>query len=147
MNPHYLLVAALSLLACSVHAATPETHIPEQDAARFLVDYLDLATFRNSLGPRRTAVNRTFTTLGIAPSFVSETTVVLEDDDWYYSLEILRRTDINRDGIEDLEVCFVDRAKQGTYATQHPILLTRYAASGYVVALQFEVDGCERYVR
>jgi len=57
----------------------------------------------------------------------------------------LHRDNINKDGIEDLEVCFTDRAKQGTYSTQQALLVTRYSSSSYVVALRFEVNGCEAY--
>ncbi|MEM9808178.1 MAG: hypothetical protein AAF959_23170 [Cyanobacteria bacterium P01_D01_bin.56] len=146
MRPYYLLAAASFFLSTgSVHAVTPESYFPDQDVAHFLVDHLDLATFRNSLQPRRTTMDRTFTDLGIEPSFVSETKVELETDDWVYSITILRRGDINRDGIEDLEVCFGDEAKQGTYLATEPLLLTRYSSSDYVVALDWEMNGCERY--
>lgn len=112
----------------------------------FLVTYLDLASFRNSLGPRRNAGDHTFADLNISPTKVSATEVVFDSPDWYYSVRIIGRGDFNGDGIEDLEVCFVDRAKEGSYDTQDPLILSRYNAEGYMIALNFSAqntDTCE----
>jgi hypothetical protein len=110
-----------------------------------LVQNLDLATFRSSLGPRISAEKHTFASLGIVATKVTGDGIVFEDAEWFYNIRILRRADINKDGIEDLEVCFTNRAKQGTYSTQQALLVTRYSSSSYAVALRFEVDGCEAY--
>ena len=142
-------VVAVAMVMIEANATPPvtQTFFPEKDLAQFLVENLDLSTFRNSLGPRRSEARRTFATLGIVPTQVQTDSVVLEDNAWFYSLRILRRTDINRDGFEDLEVCFTDRAKQGTYSTQQALLITRYSASSYAVALKYEVDGCETFAK
>lgn len=67
----------------------------------------------------------------------------MDNDDWYYELRVLRRADINGDGLEDLDVCWIDRAKGGTYSSQQSLLVTRYSPSAYAVALKYEVFGCE----
>jgi hypothetical protein len=68
-------------------------------------------------------------------------------DDWFYEMRIVGRRDVNGDGIEDLEVCFVDRATNGgTYNSSQALLITRYSADSYAIALGFSVDGvCENY--
>jgi hypothetical protein len=70
--------------------------------------------------------------------------------DWLYELKIVGRRDANGDGIEDLEVCFIDRALNGgTYDTSKGLLVTRYSENDYAVALSFSLnDGiCQEYAR
>jgi hypothetical protein len=70
--------------------------------------------------------------------------------DWLYELKIVGRRDVNGDGIEDLEVCFIDRALNGgTYDASEGLLVTRYSENDYAVALSFSLnDGiCQEYAR
>jgi len=142
-----LIISIVLLLAAVAVCAAPQAQsfFPKDGVTQFLVQNLDLATFRSSLGPRLSPEKHTFAGLGVVATHVTEDDVVFEDDEWSYKIRILRRADINKDGIEDLEVCFTDRAKQGTYSTQQALLVTRYSSSSYVVALRFEVNGCEAY--
>lgn len=67
-----------------------------------------------------------------------------------YELKIVGRRDVNGDGIEDLEVCFVDRALNGgSYDTSKGLLITRYSADGYAVALSYSLNDsvCQEYAR
>ena len=69
---------------------------------------------------------------------------------WRYALKVVARRDVNSDGIEDLEVCFTDLALNGgTYDLSKGLLITRYSAEGYAVALSFGLnDGvCEEFAR
>lgn len=145
------LVAVLCALSVAAHAnadsTAPASFIPQSHVGGFLARNLDLASFRNSLGPRRTPTQRTFAALGITPTSTSGHSVVFEEDDWTYRIKILRRGDINGDGLEDLEICFTDKAKEGSYDTQQAMLATRYSASSLVTALHYEVDGCPAYAR
>lgn len=85
------------------------------------------------------------------PSKSTEDILVFErPGEWLYELKIVGRRDANRDGIEDLEVCFIDRALNGgTYNTSQGLLITRYSADGYAVALSHSLnDGlCQEYAR
>lgn len=126
----------------AAQSAAP-SYFPPSGVAEFLVHSLDLSTIRSSLGPRRSISQRTFATLGIVPTLIRPDQVVMDSDDWYYELRVLRRADINGDGLEDLDVCFIDRAKGGTYSSQQSLLVTRYSASAYAVALKYDVFGCE----
>lgn len=137
------LTASLSAQAQSglvSHFST--TNVLEQVLAEF-----DLASIRSSFGPRRDAQHRTFQSFQLKTSMLDAKTMILEDDSFTYRLQLVSRRDINRDGIEDLEICFSEKAKMGTYDTQKPILLTKYAATGYAIALEYEVDGCEKFAR
>lgn len=139
------------LLSCPVQAATVASHFPNKELGRLLSEKFDLATIRSSFGPRRTPSKRTFTDFGMKASQSTEDTVVfLSPGDWLYELRVVARGDFNGDGIEDLKVCFVDRALNGgSYDTAQGLLLTRYSSDGYVIALSYKLeDGvCPSYAR
>ncbi|MDL2357734.1 MAG: hypothetical protein QFF03_20980 [Pseudomonadota bacterium] len=141
-----LLIAALCTGAGAA-AADVKSYFPVRDLGRFLVANFDVASIRSSLGPRRSPAQRTFASLGELPTKVSEDLVEFDRPDWYYAIRILRRADINNDGIEDLEVCFIDQPRGATYHSQQALLITRYSDSSLAVALKFEVDGCETFAR
>lgn len=144
-----IVLAVLGVAMSSVASADNklQSFLPPTDIGVFLSRQLDLASFRNSLGPKRSSTQRTFAALGIEPTKVTENGAEFDSDYWYYSIQVLRRADLNGDGIEDLELCFTDQAKHGTYLSQEPLLVTRYSASGLVVALHFQVDGCADYAK
>jgi hypothetical protein len=133
-----------SALAClvlmgTVQASPLVSHFPKKDLGQFLADKFDLASIRSSFGPRRSPALRTFADFGLKPSKATEDVVVFDSPgDWLYELKIVARRDVNGDGIEDLEVCFTDRALNGgTYDTSKGLLITRYSAGAYAVALSF----------
>ena len=140
------------LLMMSAAQADPVvSYFPKKNLGQFLADKFDLASIRSSFGPRRLAALRTFSDFGMKPSKANENVLVFErPGDWLYELKIVGRRDVNNDGIEDLEVCFIDRALNGgTYNVSQGLLITRYAADGYAIALSFSLDEglCENYAR
>jgi len=143
MNIYLVLSASAVLLsATAVHAAPVVSHFPGKDLGLFLANKFDLASIRSSFGPRRSASLRTFADFGMKPSKASEDTLVFNTQgEWMYELKIMARRDVNRDGIEDLEVCFTDRALNGgTYDTSKGLLVTRYSPDAYAVALSYSLD-------
>lgn len=137
----------------SVSSATPATpaagpplisHFSPTDPLGQLIDDLDLASFRNSLGPRREARLTTFRSFGFVISRPALDQLVLDDDGFVYGLRLLKRADSNRDGFEDLEVCFTEMAKHGTYRAAQAMLITKLAPQASALALKFEVEGCDR---
>lgn len=144
---------ALALLAMAnlAGAAPLLSYFPKKDLGLFLAAKFDLASIRSSLGPRRSPTLRTFADFGMTPSKATEDALVFETPgEWLYELKIASRRDVNRDGIEDLEVCFIDRALNGgTYNTSSGLLVTRYSAEGYALALNYSLnDGvCQEYAR
>jgi hypothetical protein len=125
----------------TTQAAPLVSHFPKTGLGLFLAEKFDLASIRSSFGPRRTNFQRTFADFGMKPSRSTDDLLVFDTPGhWFYALRIVGRRDVNSDGIEDLEVCFTDRAQNGgTYNTSNGILITRYAADAYAVALSFSV--------
>jgi len=132
----WLLVLLLS--AGATHAADAlESHFPEQDVARFLFDHFDIATMRSSLNPARRTEQRTFASVLPAPTTLTSDTFEVREPDWVRTVRVLDRGDFNRDGIEDLLVCFDDRAILGTYNASSLMLVTRYSDDARAVAIHF----------
>ncbi len=143
-----IALVTMTLLPVAASAAAPVvSHFPAQGLGELLARQFDLASIRSSLGPSRGPGKNTFASLGIKPSLTEDRKVVFDSPEWFYSMTVLRRGDFNKDGIEDLEVCFVDRAKQGSYNAQKALLVTRYARDAMPVALAFSMDGCETFAR
>lgn len=110
---------------------------PVRDLARFVFERLDLATFANSTGPRRPRGQRsTFADLGIRPTSLSETQAISDDGSWMYSVQIVHKGDVNRDGVEEVLVCFREKAGDGgTYRAEDPLVVQ--LDEGRVVALAY----------
>src|SRR6266571_112201 len=135
------------LISCAVAlpgGAKPIQHatsyLPATDIERFIVEKMDLSTFRNSLGPRREPGMRVFAHFGLHPQTQSNGLIELKEEGWYYSVRVLGRSDFNRDGLEDVAVCFTDQALVGTYRTETPLLLTRFSDDGLLIAIAYEID-------
>lgn len=131
--------------------AEPVSYFPKSDLGYFLATTFDLASIRSSLGPRRTPALRTFVDFGMKPREATDDLLEFDNDgEWLYQLKIVGRRDVNGDGIEDLEVCFIDRALNGgRYDTSKGLVITRYSADSYAVALSFSLDErlCQNYAR
>ncbi len=130
------------MLMGTAQAAPLASYFPNKELGAFLAQSFDLASIRSSLGPRRASGQRTFADLNMKPSKATDDLLVFEyPGDWLYAFRIVGRRDVNRDGIEDLEVCFTDRALNGgSYNTTQGLLITRYGADGYALALSFSPD-------
>jgi hypothetical protein len=138
-------IACASITAMAQNSITTyfaQTAVLEQVVAEF-----DLATIRSSFGPKRDSLHRTLKSFAMTSKMLDAKTLVLENGDFVYHLQLLGRGDLNHDGIEDLEICFTEKAKHGSYHAQKPILLTKYSSSALAVALQFETDGCKRFAK
>lgn len=146
-----LLVVLSFLFAANACAAPVVSYFPGRDVGQFLAEKFDLASIRSSLGPRRSSAQRTFADLGMKPSAVTQDAVVfLSEGDWHYELRVVGRRDVNGDGVEDLEVCFYDRALNGgSYNAAQGLLITRYSTSGYALALSFNLgdEKCPEYAK
>ena len=131
-------VACLAVIG-TVHAAPLVSYFPKKDLGLFLAAKFDLASIRSSFGPRRTPALRTFADFGMEPSTATENALVFDEPGrWLYELKIMGRRDVNSDGIEDLEVCFVDRAQNGgSYNATKGLLITRYSETAYALSLSF----------
>ena len=152
MNTSFVpFILAVLIWAGAAEAAPLVSHFPKKDLGLFLADKFDLASIRSSFGPRRNPALRTFADFGMKPSKATEDVLIFNTpDDWTYELKIVARRDVNNDGIEDLEVCFTDRALNGgSYDASKGLLITRYSAEAYAVALSYSLgDGaCQEHAR
>lgn len=141
---HFVSVTfACLLMVGPVPAESVVSYFPQKNVGLFLAENFDLATIRSSIGPRlRSPGRRTFKDLGMKPSKADDDVLVFDSSgDWRYELKIVARGDVNGDGIEDVEVCFLDRALNGgTYNTSEALLITRYSANSYAIALRYSAD-------
>ena len=112
--------------------------IPKKNIEKFIVDKLDLSIFRNSFGPARYPGMRFFKDFGMEPSKIQDGVIKFEESDWYYEIKILKRGDVNRDGVEDVVIQFTDDALLGSYLTSNTYLLTRYSKDGNLIAIAYE---------
>jgi len=137
-----LCALTFPVLAASAEAVPLVSYFPKKNLGIFLAKNFDLASIRSSLGPQRSPKLRTFAAFGMKPSQATESTLVFKNpNDWLYELKIVGRRDVNGDGIEDLEVCFADIALNGgSYNASQGLLITRYSANGYAVALSFSLN-------
>lgn len=117
------------------------SYIPSDGLEQFIVEKLDLTTFRNSLGPARTAGMRHFSDMGLVPSDISEGRIVFETESWYYCLEVIDKREVNKDGIEDLLIWFTDDSIDGTYLTVYVYLITCLSEGSDLIALAYGPPG------
>ena len=80
---------------------------------------------------------RHFRDFGIEPTRIGDGILEIETSDWYYSIRIIDRRDVNKDGIEDLLIDFYDQLKFGTYRTLNRHHITRYSSRSNLVAIAF----------
>lgn len=134
-----LFAAALLAVSSVAGAEKPalKSFIPANDVGKFLVDKLDVTTFRSSLGPRRQPGSRHFADLGLKPTKITDSAVELDDAEWFYGITVLERADKNGDGLEDLVIQVVDNAKKGAYRDSQKLLVTRFSETGDLIALAF----------
>jgi hypothetical protein len=85
------LTCAALILTALASAVALESYIPKEDIELFVVQHLDLSTFRNSLGPQRKPGQRIFKDFGIAPTSIKKNEVEIDSEDWRYHIKILRR--------------------------------------------------------
>ncbi len=136
------------LLFMSFNAlALSKSFFPSDNLLKYVFKRLDLTTFRNSTGPQRQTNQRYFSELGYSLVNSRDDELVIESDNWIFTIKVLSQRDINNDGLEDLEICILDKSKTSTYFTQEPLLLTQYSETSDLIALSFETDGCESFAK
>ncbi|MBN2587787.1 MAG: hypothetical protein JXR55_10885 [Candidatus Fermentibacteraceae bacterium] len=133
------------LLLLSDVSAAPDartvSYIPADGVEQFIAERLDLTTFRNSLGPARSPGMRHFSDMGLIPTEMSEGGIVFETESWYYRIDVVERSDVNGDGIEDLLIRFTDDSIDGTYLTVYVYTFTRLSEDSDLIAIAYGPSG------
>lgn len=137
------VVAGVLLVATSwsVIAAEPVSRSwPDRQLAKFVFERLDISSFRNSTGPRRKPGQRYFSDLGVRPDKLTETVASSDNGgEWFYQVRILGKSDYNKDGVQEVAICFSDAATNGgSYRTTNHYVLQ--LLDGRAVALAFTED-------
>ena len=138
-----IISTCISTCVCAQDAQ--RSYLPKTELSKYIFEKLDITTFRSSLGPLRTIGQRHSGELGLTATKQAKNLLAIETEDWLYEFEIIRVADINGDGLVDIEVCFRDKAKMASYNTQEPLLLSQFEKDGPLIAINFQVDGCEEY--
>lgn len=146
----FLIIALFFLVALSpaslFASESVRSYFPHNNIPKFLVMHLDLASFRSSLGPSLEVGKETFYELGIKAWTFTQNKAINDTAGWYYKIHVIKVEDVNGDGIEDVEICFSDKAiNGGTYNTQEPVLITKYSESTPAIAIKYEVFGCDAF--
>jgi len=140
----FILFAVFILLLSNVSSAQDTrivSYIPLEGLEQFIIDRLDLTTFRNSFGPARSPGMRHFIDMDLTPSEISEGRIVFETESWYYCIDVVERKDSNKDGIEDILIRFTDDSIGGSYLTVYVYLLTCFSEDSNLIALAFGPSG------
>lgn len=119
------------------------TFMPERGFEEWVAGNLDIRSFNSSLDNRREAYQARLREVGYDPvprrSGRGAAAVNLASPDGDITISIFQRGDFNRDGIEDVFICFDDSLKNGRYHRVQPLLAQKYTANGPLVALDVRV--------
>jgi hypothetical protein len=104
---------------------------------------LDITSFNSSLKPKIAHNERVFSDFKDFPSpVISDDKITINNDDWIYELKVVR--EVGKDH-KNYHVCFIDKAKHGTYNAQSPMLIRKY--SDYYVAINVRSNACEKFAK
>lgn len=133
-----LLLVVFALFPGFAGAQQIKSYLPDQKLGRLLFEQLDLKSFRSSFGPKhekmRTLLDLVTHDCPSAEPLVTDKMVELNCDEWHYRFSVAQRGDLTGDGVEDLELAYIDEARNGgTYRASGTVTVTRYSSDGRVV--------------
>ncbi|QMV14190.1 hypothetical protein Vspart_01442 [Vibrio spartinae] len=104
-----------------------------------IYNHLDVTSFNSSLMPMRVGNEKHFSDFELLKAKINDNNITIDDDSWTYSITVLKK---NKMGFY---ACFVDKAKQGSYNTQFPLILRKYGND--YVAIAMRTDVCESFAK
>jgi hypothetical protein len=156
------LAAGAAVLSCAtpILAATPRpsqaatpapkapkpppltSFLPKGPLEEFVVAQFDIRTINSSLNVGREIYQARVMELGYRPlpRLRPADPLVLDSAAGTITISLFERGDHNSDGIEDILVCFNDRAKNGGFNATQPLVLQKYSDNTPLVALAVGVD-------
>jgi len=99
----------------------------------------DIRKVSLSINPRRTAEQSNFSEVGLSVSELTDDRAVLEGPVETFVIQVLKRGDASKDGMEDIVACMSESAKVGTLAGSHAFVLQEYSMDTPLVALAYTV--------
>jgi len=70
---------------------------------------------------------------------ITNDTITIEDEFWFYKIKAMKKNG------DDYHICFTDKAKQGTYDAQYPLVLRKYG--DLYVVINVYSDVCKKWAR
>lgn len=133
-----LLSLGLTLSTSQVNAKLPTTN----NNLIEIYNNLNLASFRNSTGPKRYEGDKYFSDLGLALTNIEDDHFEVEEESWMYRVRLITSEDKNNDGINDFIICFHDKSEDGSYDSKQSLLISRIHDNTGLIALKYEVNAC-----
>lgn len=101
--------------------------------------HLDITSFNSSLVQKAAQGQKHFSDLKIPNPVISKDTILIESEYWKYEMQFVKEDD------SGIHVCFVDKAKWGSYDAQTPMIIRKYADD--YVAIKMNSDVCEDFAK
>lgn len=102
-----------------------------------IYENLDITSFTSSLMQKRIGNEIHFSELNLPKPKLNDSSIVMSNDRWTYKLTVTKEYD------KDLHVCFIDKAKQGTYNAQSAMILRKYGED--YVAISMNSSACDDF--
>ncbi|WP_337912508.1 hypothetical protein [Vibrio cholerae] len=100
---------------------------------------LDITSFNSSLMQKLSEEQRYFPQIDLPKPDMSNESILIESDDWKYEFKFFKETGVG------IHVCFIDKAKWGSYDTQTPMIIRKYGNE--YVAIKAITDVCEDFAK
>ncbi|GAB1041553.1 MAG: hypothetical protein SLagBPW_42630 [Shewanella algae] len=101
--------------------------------------YLDITSFSSSLIQKAAQGQKHFSDLNIPIPVMSKDKILIESEYWKYEMQFVKEDE------SGIHVCFIDKAKWGSYDAQTPMIIRKYADE--YVAIKVNSDVCEDFAK
>ncbi|SIO92527.1 hypothetical protein [Vibrio spartinae] len=106
-------------------------------SSKDIYEHLDITSFNSSLIPKISNDEKYFSDFKSFSPTITNSKINIESEHWNYTINIVKE---NKKGIY---VCFTDKAKEGSYDSQFPMIIRKYAND--YVAIQRRSNVCDEY--
>lgn len=98
---------------------------------------LDIKSFDSSLMQKMSEDQRHLPQIDLPKPNISNESILIESDYWKYEFKFFKETE------SGIHICFIDKAKWGSYDTQTPMIIRKYGE--IYVAIKAVTDVCEDF--
>lgn len=98
---------------------------------------LDIKSFDSSLMQKMSEDQRYLPQIDLPKPNISNESILIESDYWKYEFKFFKETE------SGIHICFIDKAKWGSYDTQTPMIIRKYGEK--YVAIKAVTDVCEDF--